>query len=252
MQKLTGIHAVREALVANRPLQVVLVARGYHGERLEEIVQLAKSRGISLRFEDRRQLDNTAGNRDHQGVLAVIAAQATVSLEMLLASDAGREPPLLVLLDGIEDPQNLGAIIRTALAAGATGLVIPGRRAAGLTETAARVSAGAISHLPVARVTNLSRAMEQIKEAGYWLVGLDERAQRQYTEMDLTGRIALVLGAEGKGLHDLIRKRCDFLASIPTRGPVKSLNVAVSAGIALFEAVRQRSAKQWAGLPSRK
>ena len=151
---------------------------------------------------------------------------------------------LLVLLDGVEDPQNLGAIIRTALAAGAQGMVIPERRAAGLTEATARVSAGAIAHLPVARVTNLARSMERLKEAGYWLVGFDERAERRHTDVDLTGAIAFVLGGEGKGLHDLVRDRCDFLVSIPTSGPIQSLNVSVAAGIALFEAVRQRAIKR--------
>jgi 23S rRNA (guanosine2251-2'-O)-methyltransferase len=149
-----------------------------------------------------------------------------------------------VLLDGVEDPQNLGAVIRTALAAGAGGVVIPERRAAGLTEAAVRASAGAAAHLRVARVTNLARAMEEIKEAGYWLVGLDERAEKRHTEVDLTGAIAVVLGREGKGLHQLVKERCDFVVSIPTSGPVRSLNVSVAAGVVLFEAVRQRSAKR--------
>src|SRR3989441_8672727 len=143
-----------------------------------------------------------------------------------------------------EDPQNLGAIVRTALAAGADGVVIPERRAAGLTESVARASAGALAHLPVSRVTNLARAIEEMKEAGYWLVGLDERAERTYTEVDLTGPVGIVLGGEGKGLHELTRKRCDFLVSIPTTGPVRALNVSVAAGVVLFEAVRQRRAKQ--------
>jgi 23S rRNA (guanosine2251-2'-O)-methyltransferase len=149
-----------------------------------------------------------------------------------------------VLLDGVEDPQNLGAIIRSALAAGAKGMIIPERRAAGLGDAAARTSAGAVAHLPVARVTNLPRAMEELKAAGYWLVGLDERAERRYTDVDLTGAIGLVLGGEGKGLHQLVRERCDFVVSIPTSGPVPSLNVSVAAGIALFEIVRQRSVKR--------
>src|SRR5262245_39782193 len=237
MEKIFGIHAVREALAANRPVQTVLVGRGRHGGRLDEIVQLARRHGVPVRFEDRQQIDRTAGTKEHQGVVAVLAARKAISLEDLLAAkrpeaDAG----MLVLLDGVEDPQNLGAIIRTALAAGANGVVVPERRAAGLTESAARASAGAVSHLPVARVTNLPRAMEELKSAGYWLVGLDERADRGHSEADLTGPIALVFGGEGKGLHQLVRERCDFLVSIPTRGPVRSLNVSVAAGIALFEA----------------
>jgi 23S rRNA (guanosine2251-2'-O)-methyltransferase len=244
MEKLTGIHAVHEALIAGRSLQTILVGRGRHGARLEEIVQLARRRGVPVRFEDRVQLDRAGGTREHQGVVALVASGTTVSLEELIAGGRrGRAPGLLVLLDGIEDPQNLGAIIRSALAAGAEGAVIPERRAAGLTEAAARASAGAIAHLPVARVVNLVRAMEDLRAAGYWLVGLDERADRRYTDVDLTSPIGLVLGGEGKGLHELVRERCDFLVSIPTSGPVLSLNVSVAAGIALFEVVRQRRAK---------
>jgi 23S rRNA (guanosine2251-2'-O)-methyltransferase len=150
---------------------------------------------------------------------------------------------LLVLLDGVEDPHNLGAIIRTSLAAGAHGVVIPERRAAGLTDTVARASAGALAHLPVAKVTNLARCMEELKEAGYWLIGLDEDAERIYTQADYTSPVGIVLGGEGQGLHELTRKRCDFVVSLPTIGPVKSLNVSVAAGVVLFEARRQRMAK---------
>ena len=244
MDKLTGPHAVREALAAGRPLQTVLVARGRHGGRLEEIARLARRNGVPVRFEDRVRLDQVAGTREHQGVVAMVASKAAVSLEDLLAHPSQQGAPgLLVLLDGVEDPQNLGAIIRTALAAGAAGIIIPERRAAGLGDAAARASAGAVAHLPVARVTNLPRAMETLKAAGYWLVGLDERAERRYTDVDMTGSVALVLGGEGKGLHQLVRERCDFLVSIPSRGPVPSLNVSVAAGIALFEALRQRQPK---------
>jgi 23S rRNA (guanosine2251-2'-O)-methyltransferase len=244
MEKLTGIHAVREALAAGRPLQTVIIGRGRHGDRLDEIVRLAKSAGVTVRFEDRMQLDRAAGTREHQGVVALVAARGATSLEDLLARSAsGEAPGLLVLLDGVEDPQNLGAIIRTALAADAGGVIIPERRSAGVTEAAARASAGAVAHLGVARVTNISRTMETLKESGYWLVGLDERSERPHTGVDLTGPVGLVFGGEGKGLHELVRSRCDFLVSIPTRGPVRSLNVSVAAGIALFEVVRQRAQK---------
>jgi 23S rRNA (guanosine2251-2'-O)-methyltransferase len=245
MDKLTGIHAVREALAAGRPLQSIVIARGLRGERLEEIVRLARRNGVSVRFEERTQVDRTAGTRNHQGVVALTAAHAAVALEELLAGKGSPGTPgLLVLLDGIEDPQNLGAIVRTALAAGAGGVVIPERRAVGLTETVARASAGAAAHMRVARVTNLARAMEEIKEAGYWLVGLDEHADKRHTDIDLSVPIALVLGGEGKGLHQLVRERCDFVVSIPAVGPIRSLNVSVAAGIALFEVVRQRAAKR--------
>lgn len=242
MNRLTGIHAVKEALAAGRALDRIIIARGRHGERMEEIVRLARSRGISVRFEERVQVDRLAGTREHQGILALSASKPAFALEDLLLENSERG--LLVLLDGVEDPQNLGAIVRTALAAGAGGVVIPERRAAGLTEAVERASAGALAHLPVARVKNLVRAMEQLKEAGYWLVGLDQRATKTYNEIDFTGPIAIVLGSEGEGLHELTRKRCDFLVSIPTTGPVRSLNVSVAAGVVLFEAVRQRRRKK--------
>jgi 23S rRNA (guanosine2251-2'-O)-methyltransferase len=247
MERLTGIHAVREALEAGRAFDRIVIARGRQDTRVEQIVQLARARNISVRFEDRGQLDRLADSREHQGVVALAAARDTASLEDILEAaniEPGRgEKGLVVLLDGVEDPHNLGAIIRTALAAGAHGVVIPERRAAGLTDTVARASAGALSHLPVAKVTNLVRAMEELKGAGYWLVGLDEEAEKSYTEVDYTSPTGIVMGSEGKGLHDLTRKRCDFLVSLPTVGPVKSLNVSVAAGVVLFEAVRQRRAK---------
>jgi 23S rRNA (guanosine2251-2'-O)-methyltransferase len=239
MNWLTGFHAVEEALTAGRPLDRIVIARGRHGERVEAVVRLAKANSVSVRFEDRQQIDRLVGTREHQGVAALGAAKPAVELEDLLRLKTGRG--LLVLLDGIEDPHNLGAIVRTSLAAGASGVIIPERRAAGLTDTVERASAGALAHLPVARVKNLVRAMEEMKEAGYWLVGLDERADKTYTSVDLKGSTGVVLGREGEGLHELTRKRCDFLVSIPTTGPVRSLNVSVAAGVMLFEAVRQRS-----------
>jgi 23S rRNA (guanosine2251-2'-O)-methyltransferase len=235
---LTGFHAVEEALTTGRALDRIVIASGRHGERLESIVRQAKSRGVPVRFEDRQRVDRLAGTREHQGIVALAAAKPALELEDLLREKT--DQGLLVLLDGVEDPHNLGAIVRTSLAAGASGVVIPERRAAGLTDTVERASAGALAHLPVARVKNLVRAMEEMKEAGYWLVGLDERAEKGYTEVDLRGSTGIVLGGEGEGLHELTRKRCDFLVSIPTTGPVRSLNVSVAAGVILFEAVRQR------------
>jgi 23S rRNA (guanosine2251-2'-O)-methyltransferase len=224
MDKLTGIHAVREALDAGRPFDRIVIARGRQDTRVEEIVQLARARQIPVRFEDRGQLDRLANSKDHQGVVALAAARASATLEDILAAankahDHGSRG-LIVLLDGVEDPHNLGAIIRTALAAGAHGVVIP-----------------------IAKVTNLVRTMEELKEAGYWLIGLDEHADKSYTEADYTSPVGIVLGGEGKGLHDLTRKRCDFIVSLPTTGPVKSLNVSVAAGVVLFEALRQRRSK---------
>jgi 23S rRNA (guanosine2251-2'-O)-methyltransferase len=238
MNWLTGFHAVEEALAKGRALDRIVIARGRHGERVEGLVQLARSRGVPVRFEDRAQVDRLAGKHEHQGIAALAAAKTTVALHDLLGPR--NQPGLVVLLDGIEDPHNLGAIVRTALAAGAQGIVIPERRAAGLSDTVERASAGALAHLPIARVKNLVRAMEELTQAGYWLVGLDERAEKNYSEIDLHGAIGIVLGGEGEGLHELTRKRCDFLVSLPTTGPVRSLNVSVAAGIMLFEALRQR------------
>ncbi|HKE35133.1 MAG TPA: 23S rRNA (guanosine(2251)-2'-O)-methyltransferase RlmB [Candidatus Acidoferrum sp.] len=245
MNKLTGIHAVKEALEAQRPIDRIAIAKGRQDTRIEEIVQLAHKQSVPVRFEERGQLDRLANSKDHQGVVAVAAARAAATLEDVLASAnaCGAPKGLIVLLDGVEDPHNLGAIVRTALAAGAHGVVIPERRAAGLTDTVARASAGALAHLAVAKVTNLARAMEQLKEAGYWLVGLDEHADKAYTEVDYTSPVGIVLGSEGEGLHELTRKRCDFVVSLPTSGPVKSLNVSVAAGVVLFEALRQRKAR---------
>jgi 23S rRNA (guanosine2251-2'-O)-methyltransferase len=244
MDKLTGIHAVKEALEAQRPIDHIVIAKGRQGTRIEEIVQLARKKSIPVRFEDRSQLDRLANSKDHQGVVALAAARAAAALDDILASANQARAGLIILLDGVEDPHNLGAIVRTALAAGAHGVVIPERRAAGLTDTVARSSAGALAHLPVAKVTNLARAMGELKQAGYWLVGLDERADKTYTEVDYTSRVGIVLGSEGQGLHELTRKRCDFVVSLPTTGPVKSLNVSVAAGVVLFEAIRQRNRRK--------
>jgi 23S rRNA (guanosine2251-2'-O)-methyltransferase len=242
MDHLTGIHAVREALEAGRALDRIVIAKGRQDTRTEEIVQLARKLNVPLRFEERGQLDRLVGSKDHQGVVALAAARPAASLEDIIAA-AASERGLIVLLDGVEDPHNLGAIVRTSLAAGAHGVVIPERRAAGLTDTVSRASAGALAHLPVAKITNLARSMEELKEAGYWLIGLDEKAEKNYTEVDYTGAVGIVLGGEGDGLHELTRKRCDFLVALPTVGPVKSLNVSVAAGVVLFEARRQRAAK---------
>jgi len=243
MDRFTGIHAVREALEAGSAFDRIVIAKGRQDSRIEDIVQLARERGIPVRFEDRAQLDRLANSRDHQGVVAVAAVRQAATLEDILANanQSKGQPGLIVLLDGVEDPHNLGAIIRTVLASGAHGVVIPERRAAGLTDTVARASAGALAHLLIAKVTNLARSMEELKEAGYWLVGLDENAEKSYTEVDYTSPTAIVMGSEGKGLHELTRKRCDYVVSLPTMGPVKSLNVSVATGVVLFEALRQRN-----------
>jgi 23S rRNA (guanosine2251-2'-O)-methyltransferase len=192
-----------------------------------------------VRFLQRAELDRLAGANSHQGVVAVTSSKQYTELDDVIAAKR-REYSLIVVLDGVEDPHNLGAILRTADAAGADGVVIPERRAAGVTGTVAKASAGASEHLPVAKVTNIARTLEELKEKNLWIVGLDERGQQQYNQVDYKMNCAVVLGAEGKGLHDLVAKKCDFLVSIPMLGKVPSLNVSVAAGVVLYEVVRQR------------
>jgi 23S rRNA (guanosine2251-2'-O)-methyltransferase len=233
---LFGINAVKEALRA-RPVEYVLVAQGQRGRRVQEIVEACRAAGISLRFAPRAALDREAGTAEHHGVVAVCAAKAYDDLETLVTAQA---KPLLVALDGVEDPGNLGAVVRTAVAAGATGLIIPERRAAGLSPAVARAAAGALEHLRIARVTNLVRTLEELKERGVWTYGFEAQAPKCYLDLDYCGSCVLVLGGEGHGLHWLVREACDELAHIPLYGPVESLNVSVAAGVVLYEAARQR------------
>ena len=238
MDKLIGIHAVLEALRSGRSIEHVMVARGAQNPRLQQIIDECRRSGVPLRFEPREALDRAAASAAHQGVVALAAAHRYRELEDVVA--APQKPALLLLLDGVEDPHNLGAIIRSAYAAGADAVVIPERRAAGLTEIVAKTAAGALEHLPIARVANLNRALELLKEKEYWIYGLDERAERSYDSADYHGRVAFVLGGEGKGLHQQVAKHCDFLVRIPVAGSIASLNVSVAAGVVLFEAFRQR------------
>jgi len=241
MSPLAGIHPVREALRAGLPLDRVMVAKGAAGPRLQELIELCRERGIPVRFEPRAQLDRAAGSAAHQGIVAFGSAEPYASLEQTTASRG-----LHVVLDGVEDPHNLGAIVRTAHAAGAAAVVIPERRAAGLTETVARTSAGAVAYLPVVRVTNISRALEELKERGYWIYGLDERGEQPYDRVEFNAPTTIVLGGEGRGLHQTVARHCDALVSIPMaagpQGGVASLNVSVAAGVVLFE-WRRRQAK---------
>lgn len=242
MSVVAGIHPVREALRAGRPLDRVLIVKGAGGPRLQEIVDLCRERKISVRFEPREAVDRAAQTSAHQGVVAFGSAERYASLESTAATKG-----LHVILDGVEDPHNLGAIVRTAHAAGATAVVVPERRAAGLTDTVSRAAAGALAYLPVVRVANINRALEDLKKAGYWIYGLDERGKETYDRVDYTAPTAIVLGGEGRGLHQTTERHCDFLVRIPMSGSggagVASLNVSVAAGIVLFE-WRRRIAHQ--------
>jgi 23S rRNA (guanosine2251-2'-O)-methyltransferase len=230
MSLLAGIHPVREALKAGRAIDYVLVAKGAASPRLQELINMCRERRVPVRFEPREQLDRASAGAPHQGVVAFGAAEHYASLEETAGAGG-----LHVLLDGIEDPHNLGAVLRTAHAAGAAAVVIPERRAAGLTEVVARAAAGALAYLPVVRVGNINRALEDLKKRGYWIYGLDERGEHLYDQVAFTRPTAIVLGGEGRGLHQQVAKHCDFLVRIPMSGGVASLNVSVAAGIVLFE-----------------
>lgn len=235
MSILSGIHPVAEALRSSHPLERVLIAQGAAGPRLQEIIDLARRASVPVRFEPRNALDRLAGTPAHQGVVAMGAAKKYAELEEIASSR------LVVVLDGVEDPHNLGAIVRTAHAAGAGSVIIPERRAAGITDVVAKAAAGALEHLPVARVGNVNRALEDLKKRGYWIYGLDERGTEDYTKVDYGAPTAFVLGGEGKGLHEQVRKHCDLLVRIPMDGKISSLNVSVAAGVVLFEWRRRMS-----------
>jgi 23S rRNA (guanosine2251-2'-O)-methyltransferase len=226
---LAGIHPVVEALRAGRPLERILIARGAAGTRMQEIIDLARQNSTPVRFEARDAIERMAGGAAHQGVIAMGAATKYAGLD-----DVAPGAQLLVVLDGVEDPHNLGAIVRTAHAAGADAVIIPERRAVGLTETVAKAAAGALEHLPVARVVNINRTLEALKEQGFWIYGLDERGTVSHSNVKWATPTAIVLGAEGHGLHEQVRKHCDELVRIPMAGQIASLNVSVAAGIVLF------------------
>jgi 23S rRNA (guanosine2251-2'-O)-methyltransferase len=239
MQLICGINPVLEALGAGaRHFDRLLVVKGIRNRRVSEAIARASQRGIPLRFESRETLDRMSGGLPHQGVIAVVSEKSLLGLDAVLAE--AREPAFLVVLDGVEDPRNLGAVLRSAECAGADGVVIPERHSAGLSEAAARASAGALEYVKVARVGNLAQAIEAMKARGLWVVGFDAEGKERWDAVDLKRPIALVVGGEGRGIRRLIREKCDHLVSLPLFGHVTSLNVSVAAGIALYEVVRQR------------
>lgn len=242
MHYIYGINAVGEALKARgRAFEWVGMAKERHDLRLQRLIEDCRRLSVPVRFIQRAELDRMAGHVGHQGVVAVTSAKQYNDLDDVVAAKRG-DYSLIVVLDGVEDPHNLGAILRTADAAGANGVVIPERRAAGVTGTVTKASAGASEHLPVAKVTNIARTVEELKDRNIWTVGLDEHGEQTYDALDYKMDCAVVLGAEGKGLHDLVKKKCDFLVSIPMLGKVPSLNVSVAAAVVLYEIVRQRRA----------
>ena len=237
-----GRNAVIEALRAGTALDKVYIAKGETDATLGHIASTARGKGIVVVEADRRKLDAMSVTHSHQGVIAVAAVREYASVSDILQSarDKG-ETPLVVVCDELSDPHNLGAVIRTAEAAGAHGIIIPKRRSAGLTTIVAKTSAGAVSYLPVARVANLTALLKELKEEGLWVFGTAADGSTSLYQADLKGPAAIVIGSEGNGMSRLVREQCDFLVSIPMRGQVNSLNASAAAAVVLYEAVRQRS-----------
>ncbi|MEK7833151.1 MAG: 23S rRNA (guanosine(2251)-2'-O)-methyltransferase RlmB [Acidobacteriota bacterium] len=251
MNHIYGLSPVLEALRARRrPIRKILIAGGANPSRLKELTETAKRAGVSIETRDRRELDELTRNANHQGVVALAVTAGSkqkrnasyVEADAIL--DSLGECPLLVLLDGIEDPHNLGAILRSCEGAGVDGVFIPEHRAAGLNETVAKTSAGAVEYVRIARVTNLVRLIEELKEREIWVVGVEGGTETGYTDFDFNRPLAVVMGSEGKGVRRLVREKCDAIVSIPMRGQLNSLNVSVATGVVLFEALRQRKASQ--------
>lgn len=236
---IVGRNAVMEALKSGRPLDSVLVARGERQGSIGAIIARCRDKGIPVKETDSRKLDAMANN--HQGVIAVAACKDYVTLEELFAAAEQKgEAPFFIVCDELEDPHNLGAILRTAEAAGAHGVVVPRRRSVGLTGAVYKASAGAVEYVPVARVANINDALCEMKKRGMWIYGLDMDGEN-WCSTDLTGAMALVVGSEGRGVSRLVRENCDFVLSLPMNGHINSLNASVACGIVLYEAARQRN-----------
>lgn len=243
---LYGVMPVLEALRGGeRSIERVVIVEGANHHRLREVLALARERNVPVRRVNRGELQRLAGDVNHQGVVAITAAAKYRDADEMLETLAARREtraPLVLVLDGVEDPRNLGAILRTAECAGVDGVLIPERRAVGLTETVAKTAAGALEYVPVAKAPNLVRLIERLKDQGIWVVGVEADSKADYTSWDWSVPCALVFGGEGAGLHRLVRERCDALVSIPLLGHITSLNVSVAVGVVLYEALRQRRA----------
>jgi len=240
--KILGRNPVLEALASGAPLRRILIARGIEGSFASRLAQQAEDKSIPIETVSRIELDRFAGTTKHQGVVVLMPKVEYVNLETLITSAKSEsDKPVVILLDGIEDPRNVGAILRVAEGAGMNGVVITKRRCAEVTAAAIKTSAGAAFHLPIAQVANLAAGIEVLKKEGWWIVGLEDSAEETIYAMDGSLALAIVLGSEGKGLHRLVRDKCDFLYRIPMRGRLSSLNVATAAAIVCYEIVRQRT-----------
>jgi 23S rRNA (guanosine2251-2'-O)-methyltransferase len=239
---IVGKNPVIEALRSGRAINKIWIAEGTNKNLMGPIFSLAKDQGVVVTTANRKKLDQLSGTDNHQGVIASVAAYEYVEVEDILRrAEERNEPPFLLLLDELEDPHNLGSIMRTADAVGAHGIIIPKRRSVGLTATVAKASAGAINYVPVARVTNLVRTMEELKQRGVWIAGTDAGAKQDFREGDYTMPLAVVIGSEGKGMSRLVRENCDFLYRLPMAGNVTSLNASVAAALLMYEVYRARS-----------
>ncbi|MHB1419422.1 MAG: 23S rRNA (guanosine(2251)-2'-O)-methyltransferase RlmB [Bacillota bacterium] len=244
METIQGRNPVTEALKAGRPINKVLLAEGAEPGVTRKIDQLARERGIPVQYIERKRMDNLTEGSHHQGVVAYAAPKEYVDLEDIIqVAKARHEDPLVIVLDHLEDPQNVGAILRSAEASGVHGIVIPKRRGAQLTETVARTSAGAGEYVSVARVANLAQAIDYFKSVGCWAVGTNASAGEKYYEKDLTGPLVVVIGSEGQGISRLVAEHCDFSVSLPMQGRLNSLNVAAATTVILYDVLRQRSLK---------
>ena len=242
--KIEGRNAVIELLKSDRTINKVLMLKGERQGSINEIIKLAKKRNIIISEVDKNKLDSISETKHHQGVIAFVSPIEYKDVDYILEVAKNRnEDPFIIIADEIEDPHNLGALIRTAEIAGCHGIIIPKRRAVAVTEIVSKVSVGATEYLPVARVNNINETIRELKDKGVWIVGTDGAADKLYYEQDLTGPIAIVIGSEGRGMNKLTMKSCDFLVKIPMFGHITSLNASVSGGIVIFEAVRQRITK---------
>lgn len=241
---LIGRNAVMESLRSGRSINKILMAKGERQGSIKEVIALARENRIIVQEVEMRKLDELAKGLRHQGVLAYVAPVEYVEIEDILqkASDLG-QPPFIVLLDELEDPHNLGAVLRSADAAGVHGVLIPKRRSCPLSATVAKTSAGAVEYVPVARIGNIAQTIKELKKLGMWVVGADMEGDKAYFEADLTGPLVLVIGNEGKGIGRLVKEQCDFLVNIPMCGEINSLNASVAGSILMYESLKQRMGK---------
>ena len=242
---LVGRNAVTEALKSGRGINKLWIASGDREGSVSEIAALAKERGIVVQYVERAKIESLAGGHRHQGVLAYVAPVPYAELDDILkAAEAKGEAPFLVLLDELEDPHNLGALLRTADATGVHGILIPKRRSVSLNATVAKTSAGAVEYVPVARIGNIAQTLKKLKEKGFWVAGADMDGEKAYYEADLTGPLVLVVGSEGRGMSRLTKEACDFIVSMPMVGRINSLNASVAGSILMYESMRQRLQKK--------